>query len=93
MVHKFEIPQNRLNKLDKERLLSDLDYAFDNILPEETEKANVYRNIYGYFNSMFFYEFERMRSYYCENHKKQFRFISNRNDSIMTEVLAVNIVA
>ncbi len=85
-MQKYEISQEELSKLDKDQLVKIKDYAFENMLPKETNQLNQMKILYGYFNNKILNDFTRVRNFTAEKHKDQFIHVSEIFTEITTNV-------
>lgn len=70
-------------------LTKNKDYAFNYMFPRDTQSLNLLKQNYGYYNSMLYFEFDRLRNLNAEKHKKQFVGLSQMHTDILTDVRPV----
>ena len=86
-LSKMEIPSDEYNKIDKNRLVKDKDYAFSKMLPKESNHLLGLKQNYGFYNSMLFFEYDRIRVLNSTKHKDQFIKVSEKHTDILTDVI------
>lgn len=67
-------------------LTKNKDYAFNFMFQRESVNLSILKQYYGYYNSMLYFEFDRLRNLNAEKHKKQFVGLSQMHTDILTDV-------